>query len=60
MIKDLLLKITNNNGVEVTDSRDIAKMVGKKHYTLMRDIRSYIGNMKNNPNTDVYSANSEK
>ena len=59
MANDLILTIINNNGVEVTDSRDIAKMVGKKHYTLMRDIRSYIGNMKNDPNTDVYSANSQ-
>ena len=59
MANDLILTIINNNGVDVTDSRDIANMIGKKHYTLMRDIRSYIGNMKNDPNTDVYSANSQ-
>lgn len=48
-----------HNGVEVTDSRDLAKIIGKQHYTLMRDIRSYIDNMKEDPNTDVYSANSQ-
>ena len=62
MIEDLILKITNNNGVNVTDSRDVAKMIGKQHCTLMRDIRSCIDDMKekaNSENTDVYSANSE-
>lgn len=60
MAKDLVLKIINNNGVEVTDSRDVAKMIGKTHSNLMRDIRSYIDNMKEDPNSIMNSANSEK
>ena len=62
MVEDLILKIIDNNGVNVTDSRDVAKMVGKQHCTLMRDIRSCIDDMKekaNSENTDLYSANSE-
>ena len=39
MVDDLILTIINNNGIDVTDSRDVAKMVGKAHNTLMRDIR---------------------
>ena len=57
MAKDLVLKIINNNGVEVTDSRDVAKMIGKTHSNLMRDIRSYIDNMKEDPNSIMNSAN---
>lgn len=62
MANDLILTIINNNGVEVTDSRDVAKMIGKQHCTLMRDIRSCIDDMKekaNLENTHLYSANSE-
>ena len=62
MATELELELDLNiihNGVEVTDSRDLAKIIGKQHYTLMRDIRSYIDNMKEDPNTDVYSANSQ-
>ena len=61
MAKDLVLKIINNNGVDVTDSRDVAKMIGKAHKTLMRDIRSYINHInknneikKNDEGTKVY------
>ena len=50
MEKDLVLSIINNNGVDVTDSRDVAKMICKAHKTLMRDIRNYIDNM----GTDVF------
>ena len=60
MAKALVLKIINNNGIEVTDSRDVAKMIGKTHSNLMRDIRSYIDNMKEDPNSIMNSANSEK
>ena len=48
--KDLVLNIMNNNGVDVTDSRDVAKMIGKAHKTLIRDIKKYIDNM----GTDVF------
>ena len=57
MAKDLVLKIINNDGVDVTDSRDVAKMIGKTHSNLMRDIRSYIDNMKEDPNSIMNSAN---
>jgi len=36
------LHITNYNGVEVVDSREVAEMVDKRHDHLMRDIRSYV------------------
>ena len=58
MLDDLVLNIINNNGVDVTDSRDIAKMVGKSHNTLLRDIRIYINELDNSQKTDdteVYS-----
>ena len=60
---DLILTIINNNGVDVTDSRDVAKMLGKTHSNLMRDIRSCIRDMKKEANSEksnVNSANSEK
>ena len=31
---------------EVMDSRDVAKMIGKIHKNLMRDIRSYINDLE--------------
>lgn len=36
------LKILNFCGKKVVDSRDVAKVVGKEHKTLMRDIRTYV------------------
>ncbi|MCT3443433.1 Rha family transcriptional regulator [Limosilactobacillus fermentum] len=33
------------NGQNVMDSRDVAKMIGKRHRDLMRDIRRYISEM---------------
>lgn len=41
------LQVTNYNGIEVVDSREVAEMVGKQHAHLMRDIKGYadvIGN----------------
>jgi len=40
------LHITNYNGVEVVDSREVAEMVGKNHVHLLRDIRSDIDIME--------------
>lgn len=34
-------KITNINGVETVDSRQVAEAVGKEHSKLLRDIRNY-------------------
>ena len=36
------LKIINQNGQLVTDSREVANMIGKDHAHLMRDIKGYI------------------
>ncbi len=35
------LKLTNLNGVETVDSRQVAEAVGKEHHKLLRDIRTY-------------------
>ena len=35
------LQVTNYNGVEVVDSREVAEMIGKNHKELLRDIRNY-------------------
>ena len=37
------LTVFNHNGQLYTDSRDVAKMVGKDHAHLMRDIKKYVG-----------------
>ena len=44
-----LLKI---NDQSVIDSRDVAKMTGKQHKHLMRDIRKYIKYISTTPNLD--------
>lgn len=44
-----LLKI---NDQSVIDSRDVAKMTGKQHKHLMRDIRKYIKDISTSPNLD--------
>lgn len=36
------LIIKNQNGVLVTDSREVAQMIGKEHKHLLRDIRGYV------------------
>ncbi len=38
-----IIKQVNNQ--DVMDSRDVAKMIGKRHRDLMRDIRRYISEM---------------
>ncbi len=43
MEKNELIKQVNNQ--EAMDSRDVAKMIGKRHRDLMRDIRRYISEM---------------
>ncbi|MCC4347672.1 phage regulatory protein/antirepressor Ant [Limosilactobacillus reuteri] len=39
-------------GEPALDSREIAKMIGKRHAHLMRDIRCYINDMEENPKLD--------
>ena len=36
------LKVFEKNGQLLTDSREVAKMIGKEHFHLMRDISSYM------------------
>lgn len=43
MEKNELIKQIDGN--QVMDSRDVAKMIGKRHRDLMRDIRRYINDM---------------
>lgn len=40
--------IKQANDQEVMDSRDVAKMIGKNHHNLVRDIRRYINDMSQN------------
>lgn len=39
-------------GEPTLDSREVAKMIGKHHAHLMRDIRCYINDMEENPKLD--------
>ena len=44
--------IKQANDHEVMDSRDVAKMIGKIHRHLMRDIRRYINDLEESPKLD--------
>lgn len=46
------LTVFNHNGQLYTDSRDVAKMVGKDHKHLLRDIDGYIGVLSKSPKLD--------
>lgn len=46
------LTIKNYKGINVTDSREVAEMTGKKHAHLMRDIKGYKDVIDQNPNLD--------
>lgn len=46
------MEIVKIQGQLVTDSRDVAEMIGKKHSHLMRDIAGYKGVLDQNPNLD--------
>lgn len=48
MVKEL--KVINQEGQLVTDSRDVAEMVGKRHDHLLRDIKGYVKVLEDNPN----------
>ena len=45
-------QLFNFNGQPTLDSREVAKMIGKSHKHLMRDIRQYINDMTLGPNLD--------
>ena len=38
--------------VKTINSREVAEMVEKEHFHLMRDIKTYIDAIKDNPNLD--------
>lgn len=38
-------QLFNFNGQPTLDSREVAKMIGKSHKNLMRDIRQYINDL---------------
>ena len=52
MNNELIKVITTNDGVNVIESREVARMVDKEHSKLMRDIRNYISIISTNPNLD--------
>lgn len=45
-------QLFNFNGQPTIDSREVAKMIGKKHAHLMRDIHRYISDIKPDPKLD--------
>lgn len=45
-------QLLNFHGEPALDSREVAKMIGKRHAHLMRDIRCYINDMEENPKLD--------
>ncbi|WP_321834987.1 Rha family transcriptional regulator [Clostridium butyricum] len=49
-MKELIIK--NYNGINVTDSREVAEIIGKKHQHIMRDIRGYIRVLEDSPKLD--------
>lgn len=44
------LKIISHNGQLVTESRDVAEMINKRHDHLIRDIDNYVAILDQNPN----------
>ncbi|MCT7833002.1 MAG: phage regulatory protein/antirepressor Ant [Lactobacillus crispatus] len=44
------MKLLDFEGQSVLDSRDVAKMIGKEHKNLMRDIRTYIKDIEESSN----------
>lgn len=49
-MENQVVKQVNNQ--DVMDSRDVAKMIGKTHRHLMRDIRRYINDLEESPKLD--------
>lgn len=44
------MELLNFDGQSVLDSRDVAKMIGKRHKNLMRDIHGYINDIEESSN----------
>lgn len=49
---ETVIRYVGESNQRVIDSRDIAKMIGKSHAHLMRDIHDYISDMEHNPKLD--------
>ncbi|WP_207652687.1 Rha family transcriptional regulator [Desulfosporosinus sp. FKA] len=50
------LKVINQNGLFVIDSREVAEMTGKDHKNLLRDIKGYV-EILDSPSSKLSSAN---
>lgn len=49
---DTVIRYVDGSKQQVIDSRDVAKMIGKSHAHLMRDIHDYINVLEPNPKLD--------
>ena len=49
---DKIIKYAGGSKQQVIDSRDVAKMIGKSHAHLMRDIHDYINVLEPDPKLD--------
>ena len=49
---DSVIRYVGESKQQVIDSRDVARMIGKTHRHLMRDIRGYINDMEDSPKLD--------
>ena len=50
--KESVIRYVDGSKQQVIDSRDVAKMIGKSHAHLMRDIHDYINVLEPNPKLD--------
>lgn len=50
--KESVIRYVGESKQQIIDSRDVAKMVGKSHAHLMRDIRDYIDDILTDPKLD--------
>jgi Rha family phage regulatory protein len=57
VIKMKELKVVENNGKFVVDSREVAEVVGKEHKHLLRDIKNYVSTIKKSTSPKLDSLN---
>ena len=50
--KESVIRYVGESKQQIIDSRDVAKMVGKTHAHLVRDIDRYINDLDQNPKLD--------
>lgn len=51
-MQDMEMKLIEKDGIIYADSREVAKMTGKSHAHLCRDIAGYVKTLSKNPNLD--------